>query len=102
MNGTKITALLAGALLLAGTLALPADAQQGPRNGSGTQAGRQTGPGDGIAPAPAPKDGTGYGKTNGRSSTAPGTCTGTGHIMSRSTRIFASGVWIWTSHSQAA
>ena len=46
MNSTKITALLAGALLLAGTLALPAQAQQAPQNGTGVKAGRQMGPGE--------------------------------------------------------
>jgi hypothetical protein len=59
----KTSTLLAIALLVAGTLALPARAQQGPQNGSGGPAagGRQLGPADGTAVAPAPKDGTGYG-----------------------------------------
>lgn len=80
MNSTKkLSTLLVGALFLTGMLALPADAQQGPANGSGAQAGgtRQLGPGDGTAPAPAPKDGTGYGKSSGKGS-GSGTCTGTG------------------------
>jgi len=82
MNSTKkLSTLLVGALFLAGTLALPADAQQGPPAGSGTQAGQGAGngngPGDGTAPAPAPKDGTGYGKTSGKGS-GSGTCDGTG------------------------
>lgn len=59
----KTSTLLAVALLLAGTLARPAEAQQGPQNGSGSKAGasRQLGPADGTGLQPAPKDGTGYG-----------------------------------------
>lgn len=86
---TKTSALLAVALLVAGTLALPSHAQQGPQNGAGTQAGRQMGPADGTAAAPAPKDGTGYGSPYrksawglfdflGGSGSGTGICDGTG------------------------
>ena len=59
----KTSTLLAAALLVAGTLARPADAQQGPQNGDGNKAGvsRQLGPADGTGLQPAPKDGTGNG-----------------------------------------
>ena len=59
----KTSTFLAVALLLAGTLARPAEAQQGPQNGSGSTAGasRQLGPADGTGLQPAPKDGTGNG-----------------------------------------
>ena len=57
MNSTrKLSALLVGTLFLAGTLALPAAAQQqGAGNGGGAKAGtkRQLGPGDGTGAAPA-------------------------------------------------
>ena len=77
---TKTSTLLAGALFLAGTLALPADSQQSPGDATAAQAGatRQLGPGDGTGNAGnGPKDGTGYGKSRGRGSSS-GTCTGTG------------------------
>ena len=70
---TKTSTLLAGALFLAGTLALPADSQQSPGDAKAAQAGatRQLGPGDGTGNAGnGPKDGSGYGAPyNGGSET---------------------------------
>jgi hypothetical protein len=89
----KTSTLLAAALLLAGTLARPAEAQQGPKDGSGTKAGasRQLGPADGSGLQPAPKDGTGYGSPyrsksalgwlgfgGSANGSGTGTCDGTG------------------------
>jgi ribonuclease R len=92
MNSTKKTStLLVGALFLAGTLAMTADAQQGPKDGAKAGATRQAGPGDGTGAAPAPKDGTGYGKSKGKGSTAPGACDGTGPKGSSGSRGGGSG-----------
>jgi hypothetical protein len=66
MNSTKkLSTLLVGALFLAGTLALPADAQQGPANGSGAQSreARKAGPGDGTGAGPRGSTGSNGGSS---------------------------------------
>ena len=100
---TKTSTLLAGALFLAGTLALPADSQQSPGDATAAQAGatRQLGPGDGTGNAGnGPKDGSGYGapynggsetprakqgsgKANGAGNAGNGPKDGTGYGKSR-------------------